>query len=126
MRKTCFRLFVSTDGILMLRLPALNDFNVLRRQDVEGIDLQGNPIEYKPHKADVSTNYTRSYELAKASAENLNLILIKAAEITRGEPPGHLNALFLDPIEPLRNTHTWEAVKAAAEQGAFIFWNHPG
>ena len=92
MRKTCFRLFVSTDGILMLRLPALNDFDVLRRQDVEGIDLQGNPIEYKPHKADVSTNYTRSYELAKASAENLNLILIKAAEITRGEPPGHLNA----------------------------------
>jgi len=26
----------------------------------------------------------------------------------------------------LCNTNTWEAVKAAAEQGAFIFWNHPG
>ena len=95
------------------------------RQGLDAIAITDH-IEYKPHKADVSTNYNRSYELAKGSAENLNLILIKAAEITRGEPPGHLNALFLDQIEPLRNTNVWEAVKAAAEQGAFIFWNHPG
>src|ERR1035437_2346251 len=75
------------------------------RQGLDAIAITDH-IEYKPHKADVSTNYNRSYELAKGSAENLNLILIKAAEITRGEPPGHLNALFLDQIEPLRNTNT--------------------
>jgi hypothetical protein len=33
-RKTCFRLFVSTVGILTLRLPVLNDFHFLLRQDV--------------------------------------------------------------------------------------------
>ena len=98
MRKTCFRLFVSTDGILMLRLPALNDFDVLRRQNVEGIDLQGNPIEYKPHKADVSTNYTRSYELAKASAENLNLQATQNP--TRHSPPAQRKA-------GCSNCHPW-------------------
>ena len=65
------------------------------RQGLDAIAITDH-IEYKPYKDDVSTNYSRSYELAKASAESLNLILIKAAEITRGEPPGHLNALFLD------------------------------
>jgi hypothetical protein len=95
------------------------------RQGLDAIAITDH-IEYKPHKEDVSTNYSRSYDLAIARAKALNLILIRAAEITRGEPPGHLNTLFLDRLEPLRNTNTWEAVKAAAEQGAFIFWNHPG
>lgn len=95
------------------------------RQGLDAIAITDH-LEYTPHKADVSTNSSRSYELAKANAAALNLILIRAAEITRGEPPGHLNALFLDGIEPLRTTNAWEAVKAAAAQGAFIFWNHPG
>jgi len=41
-------------------------------------------------------------------------------------PPGHLNAIFLKDVEPL-DTENWrDAVKAAYQQGAFIFWNHPG
>ncbi len=41
-------------------------------------------------------------------------------------PPGHLNAIFIDDADKL-NTKTWrEALNAAAEQEAFIFWNHPG
>lgn len=82
-------------------------------------------VEYHPHHADVSTNYERSYEIARAAAKPLGLIVIRGAEITRGEPPGHLNALFLKAIAPLRQTNDMEAVKAAADQGAFIFWNHP-
>jgi len=83
-------------------------------------------VEYQPHKVDVNTNYGRSHEIARVAAEPLGIIVIRAAEITRGEPPGHLNALFLKSIDPLRNTNNSEAVKAAADQGAFIFWNHPG
>lgn len=83
-------------------------------------------IEYKPHKADVSTNTFRSYEIAKGTADTLGVLLVRAAEITRGEPPGHLNVLFLDKIEPLCVKEPADAVKAAAEQGAYIFWNHPG
>jgi hypothetical protein len=94
----------------------------------EGLDAIAitDHIEYHPHKADVSTNYHRSYELAQPAAKSLGLILIKAAEITRGEPPGHLNALFVDKPELLNVTNNLAAVQAAAEQGAFVFWNHPG
>jgi 3',5'-nucleoside bisphosphate phosphatase len=83
-------------------------------------------IEYLAHRADVNTNYGRSYELARAAAEPLGIIVIRAAEITRGEPPGHLNALFLKTIDPLRTPRFQDAVKAAVDQGAFVFWNHPG
>jgi hypothetical protein len=83
-------------------------------------------IEYKPHKADVSTNHVRSYELAESAAEALGILLVKSAEITRGEPPGHWNALFLTELDSLGTNDYRVAVKSAAEQGAFIFWNHPG
>ena len=83
-------------------------------------------IEYQPHRADVNTNYGRSHEIARAAAEQLGVIVIRAAEITRGEPPGHLNALFLKSIDPLRTSNYVDALQAAVDQGAFIFWNHPG
>lgn len=83
-------------------------------------------IEYHPHKADVSTNYARTYDIAKPAADSLGLLLVRAAEITRPEPPGHLNALFLEDIGPLCTPDYHDAVKAAADQGAFLFWNHPG
>ena len=83
-------------------------------------------IEYQPHRADVNTNYGRSHEIARAAAEPLGLMVIRAAEITRGEPPGHLNALFLKTIDPLRTSNYVDALQAAVDQGAFIFWNHPG
>lgn len=83
-------------------------------------------IEYHPHKADVSTNYARPYDIAKPAADSLGLLLVRAAEITRPEPPGHLNALFLEDIGPLCTPDYHDAVKAAADQGAFLFWNHPG
>ncbi|MDZ7345893.1 MAG: histidinol-phosphatase, partial [candidate division KSB1 bacterium] len=84
-------------------------------------------LEYLPHDKDMRLgNWERAYELALPAAEQYGLILIKGAEITRAMPPGHLNALFLNRIEPL-NTKNWrDAVKAAFIQGAFIFWNHPG
>jgi 3',5'-nucleoside bisphosphate phosphatase len=83
-------------------------------------------IEYQPHKADVNTNCGRSHEVALSTAAQLGILVIQAAEITRGEPPGHLNALFLTNVATLCTPDYRDAIKAAADQGAFLFWNHPG
>jgi 3',5'-nucleoside bisphosphate phosphatase len=83
-------------------------------------------IEWLPHKGDVPPNPDRPYEIAKPRADELGIILIKGAEITRAMPPGHINALFISSEKSLI-VETWqEAVKTAVDQGAFVFWNHPG
>jgi hypothetical protein len=51
---------------------------------------------------------------------------VSGAEITRNEPPGHLNALFLTNFAGLMASDYRVAISNAAAQGAFIFWNHPG
>lgn len=83
-------------------------------------------IEYVPHKADLPPNYGRSFEIARAAARPFNLITIRSAEITRGEPPGHLNTLFLTNVANLEQKEYRAAISNAFFQGAFIFWNHPG
>ncbi|MCE5251418.1 Sb-PDE family phosphodiesterase [bacterium] len=94
----------------------------------EGIDVLSitDHIEYLPHKNDVIPNFNRPYELAQPSAERLIVMLIKGAEITRSLPPGHYNALFLNDVNPVNAEVFLDAVKAAADQDAFIFYNHPG
>jgi hypothetical protein len=83
-------------------------------------------IEYTPHKADLPVNYQRPWEIARASAEPLGLIAVRGAEITRGEPPGHLVALFLTNVTALDQKDNRVATRNAAEQGGFLFWAHPG
>lgn len=83
-------------------------------------------IEYRPHKDDIVSDHNRSFELAKSRADQLSIILIKGSEITRDMPPGHLNAIFLEDSNPLDVDDWREAIRIASEQGALIFWNHPG
>ena len=94
----------------------------------EGLDTIAitDHIEYQPHKADISTNHNRSYELARGTGSGLDVLVIHGSEITRQMPPGHLNALFLTNSTSLAVTNWRDAVAAAHKQGAFIFWNHPG
>jgi 3',5'-nucleoside bisphosphate phosphatase len=94
----------------------------------EGLDAIAitDHIEYQPHKADVSTNHNRSYEIARGTGNDLDVIVIKGSEITRKMPPGHLNAIFLTNSMPLATDKWQDAAAAARQQGAFIFWNHPG
>ena len=71
-----------------------------------------------------------SYNLHLESAKDSELIVIRGGEISRGMPPGHLNALFLKDVNPLDTEHSeagvWQAIDEASSQGAFIIWNHPG
>jgi predicted metal-dependent phosphoesterase TrpH len=87
-------------------------------------------IEYQPHSKDVPTQHDRPYALAKDPAAEVGLLLIKGSEITRLTPPGHFNALFLDDSSALladqKSELDGEALKRAAAQKAFVFWNHPG
>ncbi|MFA6701256.1 MAG: Sb-PDE family phosphodiesterase [Dysgonamonadaceae bacterium] len=99
----------------------------------EGLDAISitDHMEYTPHKADLTPNNERPYEIAKPNALKKNVLLVKGAEITRATPPGHFNAIFIG------NTSEYDtdsgkkendrlAVMKAKEQNAFIFWNHPG
>ena len=94
----------------------------------EGLDAIAitDHIEYQPHKADVSTNHNRSYEIARGAGKDLDVLVIKGSEITRKMPPGHLNAIFLTNSLSLAVTNWQDALAEAHAQGAFIFWNHPG
>ena len=94
----------------------------------EGLDAIAitDHIEYQPHKADVSTNHNRSYQIARKTGDDLDVIVIKGSEITRKMPPGHLNAIFLTNSLPLATEDWKDQTRIAHEQGAFIFWNHPG
>lgn len=103
-------------------------------------------LEWQPHLADIPhPDRNRAYEQAVAAAEGSDLIVIAGSEITREQPAGHINAVFItnanelfrpgespeDPaatVDYYRAAHAWpaaEAVAAANAQGAFVFINHP-
>ena len=93
-------------------------------------------IEYRPYLggtlvklAERNDDYNISYTIAKPDADRANLILIRGTEITKSTmPPGHFNAIFVKDVNPIAAVVAdWkQMLAAAAEQGAFITWNHPG
>lgn len=93
----------------------------------DGLDVLSitDHIEYLPHKDDMKIDFNRPYHLAKGGADARHLMLILGAEITRDEPHGHFNAIFLDDANALDVEDQKEAVRIANEQGAFVWWNHP-
>lgn len=96
----------------------------------EGLDAIAitDHIEYLARSNDVvtATNRNRSAEIARTTGTELDLIVIRGSEITRKMPPGHLNAIFLTNANALVTEEWRDAVRAARQQGAVIFWNHPG
>jgi len=95
------------------------------REGLDAISITDH-IEYQPYKQDVPTNHGRSHEIALRQAQEKNILLIKGAEITRDTPPGHFNALFVEDINLLDTEDLIDAIKAANNQGSFVFWAHPG
>lgn len=95
------------------------------REGLDAIALTEH-IEYRPHSKEITADHNRSFEIAKKQASNLGILLIHGSEITRPMAPGHFNALFLKDSNPLDTKEWRNSFKAAKEQNAFIFWNHPG
>ena len=101
-------------------------------------------LEWQPHRADVPhPDRNRAYEIALEANGDNELMIIAGAEITRALPAGHINALFISDANQLvkhpeledqtdvrayyEGAGQWpaqEAVNAANDQGAFLFWNH--
>lgn len=86
-------------------------------------------LEHQPKAADIPhPDRNRSYQVAVKEAEGLGVkavMLINGAEITRSMPPGHVNAVFLQDANKLLTGDAEAAIRAANDQGAFVFWNHP-
>lgn len=85
-------------------------------------------IEYRPKAKELPTdNLNRPYEIATPAAKNKGILLVAGTEITRQKPEGgHLNALFVSDANALKNSDPNKQIDAAAAQGAFVIWNHPG
>ncbi len=79
--------------------------------------------------AEQNDNHNYSYELAKPEADKRKLLLVRGTEITKFVlPPGHFNALFVQDVNPIAAVvDDWrKMLQVAADQGAFLLWNHPG
>ncbi|MGL4943390.1 MAG: twin-arginine translocation signal domain-containing protein [Thermoguttaceae bacterium] len=91
-------------------------------------------IEYRPNLGGnsiklVDDNHNIAYNIARPGAEKNNLLLVRGTEITKKiMPPGHFNALFIEDANPIAAVvDDWRNMLAvAADQGAFVHWNHPG
>jgi hypothetical protein len=83
-------------------------------------------LEHQPHEADIPhPDRNRSHAIAAKEARDKALIVILGAEVTRSMPPGHVNAIFIQDANALRQTEPIDAFREAAKQNAFLFWNHP-
>ena len=94
----------------------------------EGIDVIAitDHIEGHPKNKLLIGDHNTSYDIAVQRAKEKGIILIKGGEISRGMPPGHINAIFLEDVNALDTPDVNDAIMEAYNQGAFIFWNHPG
>ena len=80
--------------------------------------------DYHPHKATVSTDLQHPYALARAAAAQLGLLLVPGFEVTKGDL--HVNALFVTDPNATAGKPLLESLRLVKQQGAFLFWNHPG
>lgn len=86
-------------------------------------------LEHQPKKADIPhPDRNRAYQVAVESLVaqgHEGLLVINGAEITRSQPHGHINAIFLEDANALLVEDPRAAVDAANAQGGFVFLNHP-
>lgn len=128
---------------------------IIRMQESErdGLALMAvtEHLEYQPRLEDIPhPDRNRSYVVASeyAAEAQSEVIVVNGAEITRSMPPGHVNAVFISDANALlvkssgadymirlrpstpeeqaaSEREAQQAIEAANEQDAFVFWNHP-
>ncbi len=95
------------------------------RENLDAISLTEH-LEYQPHKADIPhPDRNRAYHVAMEEAKDHDLLIIPGSEITRSEPVGHSNAVFINDANKLMATAPEVPFEEAKKQNAFVFWNHP-
>jgi predicted metal-dependent phosphoesterase TrpH len=95
----------------------------------EGLDaiaftdhVYGSPRNNNANEADRNS----AFKKAKDYAELLNVLIINGAEISRGMPPGHVNAVFVSDANALITPEFMDSYTEAKRQGGLLLWNHPG
>lgn len=96
----------------------------------DGLDAlaQTEHLEHQPKQEDIPhPDRNRSHQIAAAEVARTgsDLMTIAGAEITRGMPPGHVNAVFITDANALLQGDAEAAIRTANAQGGFVFWNHP-
>ncbi len=95
------------------------------RENLDAISLTEH-LEYQPHAADIPhPDRNRAHALAMEEAKEHDLLIVHGSEITRSEPVGHSNAVFINDANRLLTDKPENAFKEAKKQNAFVFWNHP-
>ena len=95
------------------------------RENLDAISLTEH-LEYQPHKDDIPhPDRNRAYILALEEAKDHELLIVPGSEITRSEPVGHSNAVFITDANKLMATAPEVPFEEAKKQDAFVFWNHP-
>lgn len=95
------------------------------RENLDAISLTEH-LEYQPHLADIPhPDRNRSFNIAMEEAKEHDLLIVHGSEITRSEPMGHNNAVFIEDANPILQEEASDAFAEAKKQNAFVFWNHP-
>ncbi len=95
------------------------------RDSLDAISLTEH-LEYQPHSTDIPhPDRNRAYALALEEAKEHGLLIVPGSEITRSEPVGHSNAVFISDANKLLADTPEKAFGEAKKQAAFVFWNHP-
>ncbi len=119
------------------------------RRDGVALIAMTDHIEWQPKLDDIPhKDRNRSFMIASAAAEAAGVLVVNGAEVTRGQPVGHINAVFLKDVNALTppkvsarnreeslerfNEGSTEnlasaraSLDAAKAQGGFVFINHP-
>ncbi|MEO9894333.1 Sb-PDE family phosphodiesterase [Aurantibacter sp.] len=95
------------------------------RENLDAISLTEH-LEYQPHAADIPhPDRNRAHEIALEEAKEHDLLIVQGSEITRSEPVGHNNAVFITDANKVLKDKPEQSFSEAKKQGAFVFWNHP-
>lgn len=94
----------------------------------EGLDAIAitDHLVYRPYKKDIPAKIDRAHTIAAPRAKEMNVLLIKGAELKQTKPNHHFNAIFIEDANSLDIPEIVPAIEIANEQGGFVFWNHPG
>ncbi|MEM7362432.1 MAG: Sb-PDE family phosphodiesterase [Pseudomonadota bacterium] len=110
----------------------------------DGVDVLAitEHLEYQPHQRRIpNQDRNAAFQEAISASFGTEVMVIAGAELTRGEPMGHMNAVFIKDANPLLPVPQGmgpeatvadrvsafpeeDAVAEANRQGAFVFWNH--
>lgn len=82
-------------------------------------------VEFRTRNAETRPDHNQSYEIARPLAEQRGIILIRGAELSFRNLPGHFDAIFVKNANLLERENWKDAFQEAKDQGAFVFWDHP-